>query len=160
MKRKNPLRRNHKYNAKACRESLKLSPFPEMAGRRFDSQLERAVGYDLCVRLHAGEISDLKFQDRVYCDPKKVVSWKVDFSYVENGSLWYHEAKGFPDEIYKMKLKLFLVYGKHPLKITEGSTSTRRTTVYYPSCYLSSNTEVSGGRSTSAGLTGSQEDRT
>lgn len=134
IKRTKPLRRGHKYNAKANRETIKLSPFPEIAGRRFDSGLERQVGYDLCVRLHAGEIEDLKFQQTTYLTDARI-SWRIDFSYVEDGMFWFHEAKGFEDNVYRLKLKLFKVYGTAPLRITQGSMTRRQTSTCYPSRY-------------------------
>ena len=105
--------------------------FPEIAGRRFDSLFEKAVAMDLVVRQRAGEISNLRFQDTVHMT-KADITWRIDFSYIEDGRKWYHEVKGFPDKVYPLKLKIYKVYGKEHLRITNGKTSYRRTVVVMP----------------------------
>jgi len=98
--------------------------FTEMAGRSFASKLERRVGTILCARLHAGEIEDLRFQDAVHLSDADI-SWRVDFSYIEleepfPGQRVWHEAKGQESEGYGIKLRLFMVYGPGPLRITKA----------------------------------------
>lgn len=137
LKRKTPLRRNapikrkHKFNA----ERSEGRAFPEIAGRPFPSRLEREVATDLCVRLHADEIEDLRFQHTVHLSDA-AIPWKIDFSYIENGVRIFHEAKGCETEGYRLKRKLFLSYGEGPLRITKGSWGNKTTRVYYPKKFL------------------------
>jgi len=116
--RRRPIQRPKANKNKAIQCTDKL--FPKMAGRSFGSQLERSVGQWLCAREMNGEISDLKFQSTVKLSRAKV-AWRVDFSYIESGQLWYHEAKGRAIEPYPTKLKLYRIYGPAPLRISKGS---------------------------------------
>ena len=59
-----------KYGAKSVEGGM----FPELASRRWDSQLEHAVAQDLCARLHAGEISDLQCQQTIYLTRARISS--------------------------------------------------------------------------------------
>lgn len=119
----------NKYHAKKAPGSLN---FPEISNRSFDSQFERTVATDLCIRQRAGEISDLKFQTKVELTAADI-GWKIDFSYVEDGELIYHEAKGFETPDYRLKLRLYRVYGPALLRVTKGNTRSRVTREYYPS---------------------------
>lgn len=104
--------------------------FPELRGRSFPSKFERHIAQMLCARVRAGEISDLKFQQSV--DVGAGIRWKIDFSYVEKGILWYHEAKGVETAEYRMKLKLYRRYGRHPLRVSKGGVNRYKTTEYFP----------------------------
>lgn len=110
--------------------------FKQMIGRRFDSKLERAVGESLSAREYNGEISDLKFQVQIHLTRARI-GWRVDFSYIEDGKLYYHEAKGFDSETYRIKLRLFKVYGDAPLRISKGSAKSHRIIeTVFPEDYL------------------------
>ena len=123
------IRRKAKYlNTKVTRHR---GGFKLLQGRSFDSKFEESVAIDLCLRQAAGEISDLEFQTTVHLT-KANISWRIDFSYIEDGRLWYHEAKGFPDKVYPLKLKLYRTYGKEHLRVTSGSKSYNQTTEYIP----------------------------
>jgi len=135
-------KRGHKYGAKAS-VVPEDSNFPELAGRRFDSQIERQVAMDLCLRQRAGEISELKFQTTVHLSDAEI-SWRIDFSYFEDGQLYYQEVKGFESEGYRLKLKLFLTYGDAPIRITRGTKHLRRTSTHYPRNFIRGEDERMG----------------
>ena len=103
---------------KICQDTI----FPELSGRSFGSLLERAVAQSLVARQRNGEISDLKFQTTVHLT-RADICWRVDFSYIQDGQLIYHEAKGRSIEPYATKLKLYRVYGPAPLRISKGSAA-------------------------------------
>ena len=131
MKRRSaPMRRSspRKYRN---RKVVSRSAFKELNGRSFDSKFEESVAVDLCIRLHAGEIRELRFQQTVHLT-KADIRWRIDFSYVENGRKWYHEAKGFPDKVYPLKLKLYRTYGKNHLRITSGQIGYKKTVEIIP----------------------------
>ena len=121
-------KKGNKYHA----QKVKGSPhFPEIANRLFDSKFEAHIAYELCVRQRAGEIKDLKFQVTAHMTEADI-TWCIDFCYTEKGELIYHEAKGDPTGEYKLKLKLYKVYGPARIRITSGTVSERRTVEYYP----------------------------
>src|ERR1700676_2603157 len=94
--------KRNKYGAKATKD-------PE-GGQGYPSKLEAAVGAFLELRQKNGEISELRRQHPVTLQdgpPNQKITWKIDFSFIENGDLKFAEAKGYPDEVYKIKLKLF-----------------------------------------------------
>ena len=121
------LRRRHKYGARAGKANAAI--WPELAGRRFDSQLERDVATMLVIRQRAGEIADLAYQATVTLSAAHI-KWRIDFAYIETatGVRWHHEAKGMETEAYRLKLKLYRAYGPGPLRITKA-THGRLTTV-------------------------------
>ena len=125
-----PLNR-HKYGAKPGESNGAI--FPELAGRRFDSKLERSVAEMLVMRQRAGEISDLKFQN-VVTMTKARIKWRVDFAYTETstGIEWHHEAKGLESQAYRIQLKLFKHYGPGPVRITKGKPGNLKTTEHWP----------------------------
>lgn len=90
----------------------------------FGSKLEHAVHELLKLRERAGEISDIKCQQTIVLQdgPREVkISWRVDFSFLEDGALAFAEAKGFPTESYSLKLKLFRGTRKEKLYIYKGT---------------------------------------
>jgi len=132
--------RAQSYGAKRVESCL-----PLLAGRRFDSQLERSVGEWLAARQMNGEISDLRFQVQVKLT-RAAVGWRIDFSYIENGRLYYHETKGFGSEPYKIKLRLFRVYGDAPLRISKGSAARHKIVeTVYPSDWKDDTEANEGG---------------
>lgn len=117
---------------KPCTDKL----FRKLAGRSFGSQLERAVAQWLAAREENKEITDLRFQVTV-CLSRAKVNWRVDFSYIENGQFYYHEAKGRSIPPYPTKLKLYRVYGPEPLRISKGSAKYHKIVeTVYPTDYL------------------------
>lgn len=92
----------------------------------FPSQLEAAVYGLLELREKNGEISELKRQQSFVLQDgpqNQRITWRIDFSFIEKGVLTFAEAKGFPDEVYKLKLKLWRAKKPHPLEIYEGRAS-------------------------------------
>lgn len=91
------------------------------AGRSFASKLEAAVFDILTLRVRAGDIRDLRCQHTV--DLIGGIRWRVDFSAVDcaTGELFFAEAKGFPTQEYKMKLKLWPECRTEKLEIWGGS---------------------------------------
>jgi hypothetical protein len=88
----------------------------------FPSKLESAV-YDLLVLLErSGEISDIRRQEVVQLSNAKI-NYKTDFSYVETatGTKVWVEAKGFEQDVWKLKKKLWAAYGPGKLQIYKGS---------------------------------------
>lgn len=92
----------------------------------FSSKLENAVHEILKLREKAGEISDIKCQQQVILQdgPREVkISWRVDFSYVDNksGETVFVEAKGVETETYRLKLKMWRGNPPAALEIYKGS---------------------------------------
>ncbi len=87
----------------------------------FASKLEAAVYNLLLMREKMGEIRDIKCQQTVTL--LNVVKWKIDFSAIDikTDKLFYVEAKGLADNIYKMKLKLYKHDPPAKLEIWMGS---------------------------------------
>lgn len=92
--------------------------------RGFPSKLEAAV-YDMLVLKH-GKENVLRQQPIVLQGGKRVtrITWKVDFKVLTGESFYYVEAKGFPTDVYKLKLKLYrgLDPRPAPLEIWGGSS--------------------------------------
>lgn len=112
MKRGGPLKRTlfgrSKYNA--------------VRSGGFGSKLEACVHEILQNRERAGQISDIKQQDRV--DLSCGIFWKVDFSFTDNntGERVWCEAKGVETERYRICLKLWRGgHGAGKLEIWKGS---------------------------------------
>ncbi len=101
--------RRNKFNAERAASTL--------TRRRYDSGLERDVAEHLCARLAAGEISDLRQQDRVLLVAD--IWFKVDFSFTERGRRVYVEAKGFPTERWRLIQKLWRTFGPGPLTVIQ-----------------------------------------
>jgi len=87
----------------------------------FSSKLEAAVHQVLLLRQATGEIKDIKCQQSVLL--MGVVRWRIDFSAIDCKSekLFYIEAKGLSDRVFKMKLKLFKHDPPARLEIWRGS---------------------------------------
>ncbi len=85
------------------------------------SKLEAAVEQMLFLREKAKEISDIRSQVTVYLTKAEVV-YKPDFQFVMNatGVVWFCEAKGFQTPEWRIKRRLWTVYGPGPLEIWTG----------------------------------------
>lgn len=104
-----PIKRRSKFGA--------IASFSKLAGRRFDSKLERRRGEELVLMEKAGQISDLEFQPQTYLTAA-LIGYKPDFRYVEDGIEYYEDAKGLETEAFKIKARLWSKYGPGPLRIT------------------------------------------
>lgn len=112
IKRTGIKRKPNKFGAERC-ENLN---FTELAGRSFDSRLERDVANMLVIRQRAGEISELEFQ-KVYRLTDAQISYRCDFCFVEDGRPIALEAKGFEVERWLIIQKLWRYYGPCVLHI-------------------------------------------
>jgi hypothetical protein len=100
-----------------------ISKVSEADGSRtYDSALERALLQLLHLREKAGEIEDIKHQVTVYLTDARVMS-RPDYSFVlcATGDTWYAEAKGFETALWRIKRRLWTVYGPGPLEIWKGT---------------------------------------
>jgi len=90
----------------------------------FPSKLEWSVHQKLLERQSLGEISEVKRQQTIILQSgnrETRITWRLDFSFVKDGILWCAEAKGFPTDVYKLKLKLWRKIKPHPLEIWKGN---------------------------------------
>ena len=99
-----------KYGAKKADSTL--------AGRRFDSKMERTRGEQLALMQRAGEISDLQFQVQTHLTRARI-GYKVDFVYQEQGKTVYEEAKGFETDVWRIKRRLWKWYGPGLLRVVK-----------------------------------------
>jgi hypothetical protein len=104
--------RRHKYRA-------------QKTALGFPSKLEEAVYFKLRDREVLGLIRDLRRQHTIVLQEGKRdtrIAWKIDFSFIncETGQLTFAEAKGFPDKVYLMKLKMFRANPQGDLEIWKG----------------------------------------
>ena len=88
------------------------------------SKLEESVFALLKLREEKGEISDIQRQRSVELqggDRSTRITWRADFSFTRNatGELWYCEAKGYPTEVWELKLKM-LRYQKIKTEVWAG----------------------------------------
>ena len=106
MKRKG----RNKYGAKKADSTL--------AGRSFDSQMERSRAEQLVLMEKAGEISELQFQVQTHMTRARI-GYKVDFVYQEQGRTIYEEAKGFETPVWRIKRRLWKWYGPGLLRVVK-----------------------------------------
>lgn len=97
-----------------------------LAGYSFASKLEAAVFQIYKAMESAGEISDLKIQQRVYLLRDPDIYYIADFSFVRDGVLVFAEAKGMETPEWKLKKKLWIHFVPHNLEIWRGSYSRPR----------------------------------
>ncbi len=91
----------------------------------FSSKLEAAVHDMLLLRESAGEIKDLRCQHVVELQPgarNTRITWAIDFSFtnVKTGKTEFCEAKGYPTDVYRLKLKMFTYRPQGRLEIWGG----------------------------------------
>ena len=104
--------KKNKYNAQGS---------SKVEGHYCPSKLEASVGQVLYLREKAKEITDIKHQVQTFLTEARI-GWRVDWSYwclTENKTI-YVEAKGIETSDYRIKLKLWRVYGPGPLEIWKG----------------------------------------
>ncbi len=105
---------------------MRLPKYRSVRTNGFSSKLENAVHDILKLRERAGEISEIKCQQQVVLqDGSKDVriTWRVDFSYVDNKTRQtvFVEAKGIETNDYKLKLKMWKFNPPAPLEIYKGT---------------------------------------
>lgn len=91
----------------------------EHAGRSFDSKME-ASGFDMIMmRERGGELTFKRQQVRI--DILNFMGIRIyyiaDFECEDSSGLFYIEIKGMETDIWKIKKKLYKVFGKHRLEI-------------------------------------------
>jgi hypothetical protein len=88
----------------------------------FGSKLESAVHDHLLLLEKLGQISDIRLQPTIYLTEARI-AMRPDFCVTDiAGGFDYHvEAKGFHTDVWKIKLKIYRVYGPTPLHIYEGT---------------------------------------
>ena len=86
-------------------------------GITFDSKREARRYEELRLLEMGGVISDLKLQEKFILVPaqridgkvvERELSYKADFSYIENGKKVVEDAKGYRTDKYRIKRKLML----------------------------------------------------
>jgi hypothetical protein len=93
------------------------------AGMRFDSKLEKSVYDMLAMMERGGAISELQHHPgTVFLTPARV-QMRPDFRFKEKGSDEYcfAEAKGFQTPEYRIKRRLWTVFGPGKLYVYEHS---------------------------------------
>ncbi len=99
----------------------------EMGGQKYDSQAEARMHMQLQLREMAGEISDIRRQVSLHLVPgtgrKEWIQYKPDFLYFDERDKqdWALEVKGYETDVYKLKLRLYRLFGPMPLKVYNKS---------------------------------------
>jgi hypothetical protein len=104
-------------------------------GYSFASKLEAAVYGILKMRLKAGEIDSIQPQDHIYLTDARI-GYIVDFKCrdAKTGDYFWVEAKGYPNDVWPIKKKLWKFYGPGTLEIWQGShTNPKLTETITPS---------------------------
>lgn len=97
----------------------------EHAGHWFDSKLEAALFDLLTLRERGGEISYLSHQPgTIFLSPARV-QYRPDFRFtvVATGETAYAESKGFPNDRWPMKKRLWGTFGPGKLEIWMGTAA-------------------------------------
>lgn len=123
--RRNPPGRRRKARSQTSDRNARSQLFVELAGRRFDSRLERDRAEQLCMLQRAGEIGDLRFQVTVKLTDAQI-GWRLDFAYTEDGRTVYEDAKGWESERWAILKRLWPCYGPGPLRISKRNPRTKR----------------------------------
>lgn len=99
-------------------------------GHWFDSQLEKSVFHLLSLRERAGEIRDLSHHPGTVFLTRARIQYRPDFRFTncETEETEYAEAKGFPNDLWPLKKKLWSKYGPGKLTIYMGTASNPRIT--------------------------------
>jgi hypothetical protein len=108
----------------------------EHAGRSFDSQAEKALFDQFALEEKAGEISELHHQPGTVFLSKARIQYRPDFRFRRGGELRHAEFKGYQDQKWPLKKKLWRFYGPTPLEIYMGSArSIRLVETILPKCH-------------------------
>lgn len=91
-------------------------------GRSFASKLEAAIYGHLKILCAAGELADLRCQPHVFLT-KARIEMIPDFSVTDLklGETVFVEAKGFETSDWRIKRRLWTVYGPARLRVYKGS---------------------------------------
>ena len=90
-------------------------------GYHFSSKLEAAVYQMLKLRMKAKEIDSIQMQDHIYLTDAKI-GYTPDFRCTtHDGEEFWVEAKGFANDRWAMKKKLWKFYGPGKLEIWGGT---------------------------------------
>lgn len=94
----------------------------ERDGKTFASGFEGDLYSYLSFLVKAGELSGLRSQVNVRLTRAEILMIP-DFAAIETktGKLIYFEAKGFETDVWRIKKRLWKVYGPAPLRIYKGS---------------------------------------
>lgn len=97
----------------------------EHHGHWFDSRLEKALFDLLALRERAGEIRDLAHQPGTVFLSEARIQYRPDFRFTNctTGEVEYAESKGFPNDKWPIKKKLWKAYGPGKLEIWMGTAS-------------------------------------
>lgn len=89
-------------------------------GYSFGSKLEASVYQMLKLRIAAKEIQSIQVQDHIYLTDARI-GYVADFKCtLPDGSFLWVEAKGYANDRWPMKKKLYKFYGPGPLEIWGG----------------------------------------
>jgi hypothetical protein len=93
----------------------------DLDGYSFGSKLEAAVYKILKERLQAGQLRSIQVQDHIYLTRARI-GYITDFKCtMESGDVYWVEAKGFSNDRWPIKKKLWKYYGEGPLHIYKGT---------------------------------------
>jgi hypothetical protein len=97
------------------------TPTTCQAGFSHRSKLESSVCQIIHLRIKAGEIVCVQHEDHVYLTRARI-GYVPDFKCTSpDGSFFWVEAKGFPNDVWPLKKKLWKFYGPGLLEIWTGS---------------------------------------
>lgn len=92
----------------------------ELDGYSFASKLEASVYAILKAEMMMGLITTIQIQDHIYLSAARIV-YIPDFKLTRpDGSFFWAEAKGFANQLWPTKKKLWRVYGPGDLRIYMG----------------------------------------
>jgi hypothetical protein len=94
----------------------------EYEGHSFASKLEASVYTILKSRENSGEIEIIQCQDHIYLT-KARIGYIPDFKCknLTTGEFFWTEAKGYPNDTWPLKKKLWKFYGPGKLEIYKGT---------------------------------------
>lgn len=114
------MRRGNKYGAQRAQSA-------HFGARWFDSTAERDRAEELRSLEAAGEIKALTLQPKV--DLTAGITWKLDFSYTEQGRTVWEDVKGVIGRDVALKVRLWREYGPGLLRLTRRANRQREFTV-------------------------------
>lgn len=90
-------------------------------GHQHRSKLEASVCALLHLRKRKGEFTDIKIEDHLHLTNAKI-GYIVDFRCTKrDGTFLWVEAKGYPNDTWPIKKKLWKIYGPGVLEIWKGT---------------------------------------
>lgn len=107
------IKQAHKYRAKPVTSN----------GQKFSSKLEFAVYQALVALQSAGEIKEIKLQEKIYLTDARILL-KPDFTVTRpDGSIYWVEAKGKELATWNIKKRLWEFYGPGLLEVWKAKGS-------------------------------------